>query len=280
MNTYDVAIAYRIYPKFSRNAYRLKEWDKYKLSEVCLKSFLRCLSDVNFKFYAILDGCPQKYIDLFIDLIPGDNLELIQSPGIGNAATFLEQIRVLLSQNDSEMVYFAEDDYFYIEDRFLEMLEIIINRKDVDFVTPYDHPDYYQTGYEPDKPDYLINLHNYKSKLIFEKRHWRNVSSTCCTFLTTKSLLNKTSQYFKLYPKLSDYGMWLTLTRLRMMHFDRLMTLKMYTFSSKYLLFGKSFKLWSPIPSIATHMANSYFSPGVDWLTLLDQFSANEKLMK
>lgn len=276
MDNYDVAIAYRIYPKFSRNAFKLKGWDKYKLSEVCLRSFLHSLSGINFKLYAILDACPQEYTDLFKDLIPGDRLELIQYPGIGNAATFLEQIRILLSQNDSEMVYFAEDDYFYMENGFNDMLELIKNRKDVDFVTPYDHPDYYQTESEPGKPDYLINLHNYNSKLIFNKRHWRTVSSTCCTFLTTESTLEKTSQYFNLYPKLSDYGMWLTLTKLRRMHFDKLMILKMYTFASNYLLAGRSFKLWSPIPSIATHMANSYFAPGVDWLTLLNQFSSSK----
>lgn len=269
MNNYDVAIAYRIYPKFSCSAYKFDEWNKYKLSEVCLKSFLRCLSGINFKFYAILDGCSQKYNDLFIDLIPVDQLELIKFSGIGNAATFLEQIKVLLSQNDSEVVYFAEDDYFYLENGFYEMIELIKNRKDSDFITPYDHPDYYQNKSEPEKPDYLINLHNYNSKLIFEKRHWRTVSSTCCTFLTTKSTLAKTSQYFNLYSKLGDYGMWLTLTKLRRKHYKKLMTLKMYAFASKYLVTGKSFKLWSPIPSIATHMAYPFFAPGIDWQAML-----------
>jgi hypothetical protein len=276
MNNFDVAIAYRIYPKFSRNAYKLDGWDKYKLSEICLKSFLRCLSGIRFKLYVILDGCPQKYADLFTDLIPADQLELITTPGIGNVATFREQIKVLLSQNDSEMVYFAEDDYFYIENGFHDMLNVIKNRKDVDFVTPYDHPDYYQTESEPGKPDFLINLHNYKSKLIFEKRHWRTVSSTCCTFLTTKSTLVKTSKYLNLYPELTDYGMWLTLTKMKMMHYNKLMNLKMYTFGLGYLFSGKSFKLWSPIPSIANHMANLYFAPGIDWQALLTHYSQDK----
>lgn len=277
MNKYDVAIAYRIYPKFSRgDVYKLKGWDKYKLSEVCLKSFLRCLSGVKFKIYAILDGCPQKYNALFRDLIPNDRLEIIQFPGIGNSATFAEQIRVLSAQNDSEMIYFAEDDYFYLENKFSAMLEVIKKRKDVDFVTPYDHPDYYQDKSDPEKPNYLTNLHSYKSEIIFEKRHWRTVSSTCCTFLTSKSILRKASQYFKLYSKLGDYGMWLSLTKLRRTHYNKLMTLKMYTFALRQLLVGKSYKLWSPIPSIATHMAESYFAPGIDWQTLIDQYSQNE----
>jgi hypothetical protein len=115
MNKYDVVIAYRIYPRLSGNAYKLKGWDKFKLSEVCLKSFLRCLPDVNFKMYAILDGCSPEYDALFKNLIPADRLEIIQFPSVGNYATFIEQIRVLLTQNESELVYFAEDDYFYLK---------------------------------------------------------------------------------------------------------------------------------------------------------------------
>lgn len=250
---------------------KLEGWDKYKLSEVCLKSFLRCLSGVNFKFYAILDGCPEEYNSLFADFIPSEHLEIIQFPGMGNKATFTEQIRVLLTQNDSETVYFAEDDYLYLENGFCDMLEVI-KRKDVDFVTPYDHPDYYQTKSDLEKPEYLVNLHNYKCEAIFEKRHWRTVSSTCCTFLTTKSTLGKTSQHFKLYSKLSDYGMWLTLTKLRRPHYSKLWTIMMYTFASRYLFGRQSFKLWSPIPSIATHMAHQYLAPGIDWQALLEQY--------
>ena len=261
---YDVVIAYRIYPKFSHDAYRLKGWDKYKLSEVCLKSFLHCLSGINFKIYAILDGCPQEYNALFRDLIASDHLEIIQFPGIGNSATFIEQIRILLAQNDSEYIYFAEDDYFYLENKFSDMLEVI-RRKDVDFVSPYDS----------------TNSHRYKSEIIFEKRHWRTVSSTSCIFLTTKLTLIKTAQYLKLYPKLGDYGMWLLITKLRIHQFvywltisgDYGMLLKMNIFTLRRLFMKKSFKLWSPIPSIATHMVEQYFAPRIDWPALIEQYN-------
>jgi len=277
MNKYQVAIAYRICPKFSRNAYKLKGLDKYEVSKVCLESFLRCLTGVNFKIYAILDGCPQKYNVLFEELVPSDRLEIIQFQGIGNSATFLEQIKVLLTQNDSEMVYFAEDDYFYLENTFSDMLKVI-KRKEVDFVTPYDHLDYYK-----DKSNYLTDLHSYKSEIIFEKRHWRTVSSTCCTFLTTKSILKKTSQYFELYPKLGDYGMWLLLTKIRRKHIPTKFatfkmifktTFKMYAFSSRQLLVGKSYKCWAPIPSVATHMVELYFAPGINWQTIIDYYTS------
>lgn len=272
-NKHEVAVAYRVYPKLGRNAYLLEGWDKYKLSEVCLKSFLRSLSGVNYKIYAILDNCPQKYHSLFSDLVPSDQLEIIRLPGIGNSATFAEQVKVLLTQNDSEIVYFSEDDYFYLDNTFSEMLEVI-KRKEVDFVTPYDHPDYYEDKSKPETLRYS-NLHRYKSEIIFEKRHWRTVTSTCCTFLTTKSTLKETLEYFKLYPTLYDHGMWVCLTKLRRRHWNKLMTLKMYTFGLTHLLLGKSYKLWSPIPSIATHMSKLHIAPGIDWQILIERYSRN-----
>jgi len=65
-------------------------------------------------------------------------------------------------------VYFAEDDYFY-RDCVDEMIELIRNRRNVDFVTPYDHPDYYQDEIDPRKPRFLVNLHNYSSKIFLER---------------------------------------------------------------------------------------------------------------
>jgi len=62
MSRYDVVIAYRICPKLSCGAFKLAGWDKLKLSEVCLRSFLDSLYNIDFKIYAILDGCPHTMI--------------------------------------------------------------------------------------------------------------------------------------------------------------------------------------------------------------------------
>jgi hypothetical protein len=272
---YDLVIGYRIYPKLGRGAFKLSGWDKLKLSEVCLRSFLDSLNSINFKMYAILDGCPLEYEKLFKNLIPNDALEIVRLPGVGNHATFLEQIRILLNQNESDLVYFAEDDYFY-RDCVDEMIELIRNRRDVDFVTPYDHPDYYQDEIDPRKPRFLVNLHNYSSKIIFfGKRHWRTVSSTCCTFLTTKATLEKTAKIFKLYPKLGDFGMWLVLTKLGLK--SALVNLptvlaRIGLYAPIRLLLGKTYKLWAPMPSIATHMHELYLAPGVDWVSLFREY--------
>jgi hypothetical protein len=258
----DVAIAYRIYPKLSRGAFKLSGWDKLKLGEVCLKSLLGSLSGVTFKIYAILDGCPPQYEDLFRKLIPKNSLEIFHLPGVGNYVTFMEAIKILLNQDEADLVYFAEDDYFYNKG-FDEMVELIRNRRNVDFVTPYDHPDYYRGDF-----------HRYKSEIVLEKRLWRTVASTCCTFLTTKDNLRKTAKYLALYPKLGDYGMWLTLTKMNLKTtlFRIHRIAKIYVFAPKQMFTGRAYKLWAPIPSIATHMMDRYLAPGVDWVSLIKRY--------
>lgn len=58
---YDLAVAYRIYPKVSKPARSLPFGDdKYQLSEACLKSFKESLGSLRVKLWALLDGCPRN----------------------------------------------------------------------------------------------------------------------------------------------------------------------------------------------------------------------------
>lgn len=57
--TYDLAVAYRIYPQVSKVPPVFSQ-DKYKLSEFCLKSFKNSLGDLRAKIIVLLDGCPQN----------------------------------------------------------------------------------------------------------------------------------------------------------------------------------------------------------------------------
>ena len=61
---YDVAVAYRIYPKISKKPAIFSN-DKYKLGEFCLKSFKNSLGSLKVKIIAILDNCPSNYEYLF-----------------------------------------------------------------------------------------------------------------------------------------------------------------------------------------------------------------------
>lgn len=265
-NQVDIAIAYRIYPKVSKVPPIFPN-DKYKLSELCLKSFANSLTGLNIKFYAILDGCPDEYEDLFKKYIFSENLEIIRLPGIGNAGTFHKQIEILLNQDDTEYIYFAEDDYFYLPDQFHYLLDIIKDRDDIDFVSPYDHLDYYE-----------LKLHDYPTQVFpGNNYHWRHSATTCMTFLTTKSTLRRTKSIFETYTRNNyDASIWLSLSKTRIYNpllwikflFDVPMLkifIKSWLHTPIQNILGKSYKLATPIPSIATHMDSKHLAPSYDW---------------
>ena len=140
----DLVIAYRIYPKVADAAIGLPlAEDKLQLSEVCLKSLRDSLGSLRIKLWALLDGCPKEYEDLFRKYFDSNDLVLLPLGGVGNQATFAKQIEILLQQQESELVYFAEDDYFYLPGQFRCMVDFLLQHRDVHFVSPYDHLDYY-----------------------------------------------------------------------------------------------------------------------------------------
>ena len=271
---YDVAVAYRIYPKVSRVPPVFPN-DKYKLSELCLKSFKDSLGSLKVKMFVLLDNCPPSYEDLFKRYFDEQDLEFIRLNGVGNRATFDMQIEILLDQTFSEIVYFAEDDYLYLPNQFESMVKFLRDEDHVDFVSPYDHLDYY-----------FDEIHKYKSHIrFFGDRHWRTVAGTCLTFLTTRSVLRSTRNVFKTYAsRNTDGGIWLSLTKYQVFspfaiakHLRHLNDKRMrgklidmigfaWLFCWRQVIFGKRWKVWVPIPGIATHMESNYLAPTFSWV--------------
>lgn len=290
-NRYDLAIAYRIYPKVSGEPPIFKD-DKFKLSELCLKSLKDSLGSLRVKIWALLDKCPPEYETLFKKYFNQEDLEIINLNGIGNQATFRLQIEILIKQNISKYVYFAEDDYFYLPKEFESMVLFLKSNKDVDFVSPYDHIDYY-----------IKSLHKYDVAIkVFRNKHWRETATTCCTFLTERNKLIKTKKTFLKYSAVNNFfvkyrilrnsfiysyfleflftpidsDIWLSLTKKKVFNIFRIIRLrfqdrwlfgiyfKTWRFHWKQILFGKKYKLWTPIPTIATHMVTIGFAPAMD----------------
>jgi hypothetical protein len=48
---------------------------------------------------------------------------------------------------------------------------------------------------------------------------------------------------------------------------------KAWYFSATQILFGRRYELWSPIPSIATHLQNDTIAPGIDWMRVVEDVS-------
>jgi len=270
---YDLAIAYRIYPKLAAPAVGLPfSDDKYRLAEACLQSLRSSLGALRAKIWVLLDGCPPPYADLFRKYFGPEDLVLLPLPGIGNFETFKRQIDILLTQDDAELVYFAEDDYFYLPGQFHRMTDFIQAHSDIDFVTPYDHLDVY-----------TLDLHRKPAWLrVHNDHHWRTAFSTCLTFLTTRTTLQQTAHVFRGYSPLNyDCSLWLSLTKenlVRPIDFLRwrsrepvfaILVARAWRFGFRQIVFGKQRKLWAPVPGIATHMNASALSPTIDWPAIM-----------
>ena len=85
-------------------------------------------------------------------------------------------------KHGEDLVFFVEDDYLHFEPMLEEMIasyERIASQVNKDiFICPADYP-------------YLYMNNEKTNILIGNKRHWRTVNQTLCTFMTTKSLLDK-----------------------------------------------------------------------------------------
>jgi hypothetical protein len=274
-SSYDLAVAYRIYPGICKESSGLPCGDdKYHLSELCLRSFKESLGPLRTRVWALLDGCPGEYVKLFQRYFDPEDLVIVPLDGVGNRATFGKQIDILLGQRDANVVYFAEDDYFYLPNQFPAMLDLLTAHKDVHFVSPYDHLDCY-----------TLDLHRTRKCMrIHASHHWRTAASTCLTFLTRKDILRKYESAFRSYSKRGDdCGLWLSLTKHRVLNPLALISfsirrqsgwrslLKAWFYGWRQILFGSKLNLWVPIPGMATHLSRNLLSPNVDWRGLMQR---------
>jgi hypothetical protein len=274
--SYDLAVAYRIYPKISiscANRPPIFSEDKLKLAELCLKSFKNSLGGLRVKLWALLNGCPTAYESIFTKLWAPEDLVLVRYPGVGAGTTLHEQARILMEQADAEIVHFAEDDYFYLPDQFHLAVDFLKQNPDADFVAPYQGLGVY--------PGDTENLS--RETRVFGGKDWNSCVSTTHTFLAKRAALIECQDLFhRLFRALRgrgvpDLAMWMALTKKRVFNPIKFiywlvphrfwagsMVLAWY-YCWRQILFGRRYTLWSPHPAIATHMVAGLEAPGIDW---------------
>jgi hypothetical protein len=271
--SYDLAVAYRIYPKMSAARPPIFAGDKFKLAELCLKSFKDSLGGLRVKLWVLLNNCPPTYETLFTELWPSEDVVLLRYPGVPAGTTLHEQSRILMEQTDAKIVYFAEDDYFYLPGQFQLAVDFLKQNPAADFVSPYDHLDLHTT-----------DLHNPSCETrAFGGKDWSSCISTTHTFLAKRAALIECQSFlhrlFRAYKEqgIPDLAMWMALTKRRVFNpvkFIRWSASHRYWAGSIFLawyfcwrqiLFGRRYTLWIPHPSIATHMVAGLEAPGVDW---------------
>ena len=251
---------------WDQNKKRLFEEPKIEYSLRALKSLIKSVNfsktkypNIKFKIVIVDDKSKEENLDKIKNLIDVSGLDISITPlnhdkykeiikqqkndqTFSNLASLLQSFE-LGKEHGEDLVFFIEDDYLHFEPMMEEMIasyERIASQVNKDiFMCPADYP-------------YLYMNNEKTNILIGNKRHWRTINQTLCTFMTTKPLLDKYWDNF--YNTCLD----------RNDPFEKYLN-KIYT---------KEFCI-SPLKSLSLHLTNvnsSYgLSPFIDYKKLWDE---------
>ena len=159
-------------------------------------------SKLKIKTIIVDDNSNNKNLDRIKKLIDGKNIDIISlnydryksiikeqktKETFSNLASLMNSFEIGKDQSE-DLIFFVEDDYLHFEPMLEEMVasyERIASqlKKDL-FMCPSDYP-------------YLYMNNEKTNILIGNKRHWRTINKTLCTFMTSKDLLNKYWENFE-----------------------------------------------------------------------------------
>ena len=188
---------------WDQNRKRLFEFPKIEYTKRSLNSLIKSInyfknknSEVKVKTIIVDDNSNSENIQKIKSIIKDNDFEMLNldyskyqnkiskqknKETFANLASLLQSFEIG-KDNGEDLIYFIEDDYLHFEPMLEEMVasyERIASQinKDI-FMCPSDYP-------------YLYMNNEKTNVLIGNKRHWRTVDKTLCTFMTTKNLLDK-----------------------------------------------------------------------------------------
>ena len=158
----------------------------------------------------------------------------------------IHQSLVLSKEICEDLTYFVEDDYIHEKNSLTEMLftyeKIASLTKKELIICPTDYP-------------FLYSQSEGTRIFLGDKKHWRQVDQTLCTFLTSKEIIER--------------------------YWDQIISMckfEHYPFEKPLHNIYKKELCISPIPSLAIHFTNINsiygLSPNVDWKRLWDENSS------
>ena len=253
---------------WDQNKKRLFELPKIEYTLRSLNSLIKSINfskikypNINFKTIIVEDNSKKENISRIDELIAKNNIDINiiklnhnnykdivkkqkSEQTFSNLSSLLKCFQIAKEQSE-DLVFFVEDDYLHFEPMMEEMIasyeRISSQLKKELFVCPTDYP-------------YLYMNNEKTNILIGNKRHWRTVDRTLCTFMTSKIMID---QYWSNF-----YNNCL----------DR------HDPFEKYLneIYKKEFCI-SPLKSLSVHMTNinsSYgLSPFIDYKKIWDENS-------
>ena len=188
---------------WDQNRKRLFEYPKIEYTKRSLNSLIRSINflknkypTINVKTIIVDDYSSTENLNVIKKVINGNNIEVINldyskykekiseqknKETFANLASLLQSFEIGKDTGE-DLIYFIEDDYLHFEPMLEEMVasyERIASQLNKDiFMCPSDYP-------------YLYMSNEKTNVLIGNKRHWRTIDRTLCTFLTSKNLLDK-----------------------------------------------------------------------------------------
>lgn len=160
---------------------------------------------------------------------------------LSNAGAFMYAVEFAINNfENSEKVYFAEDDYAYKNNA----PTVIEEGLDLGhYSSGYDHPDKYINYSEGGENPFIENGGETTIVKLSKSSHWKITNSCCMTFATTVSTIKNDLEIFEKYCSTSHP----------------------YDFQIFTELKDKKRNVVSCIPGVSTHCETRWLSPLINW---------------
>jgi len=190
---------------WDQNKKRLFELPKIDYTLRSLNSLIKSINfskikypNINFKTIIVESNSKKENISKIDELIAKNNIDIDiiklnhtshnsiikkqkSEQTFSNLSSLLKCYEIAKEQSE-DLVFFVEDDYLHFEPMIEEMIasyeRIASQLKKELFICPADYP-------------YLYMNNKKTNILIGNKRHWRTVDRSLCTFMTSKIMIDK-----------------------------------------------------------------------------------------
>jgi hypothetical protein len=219
-----------------------------KRSEVSLRSLnsllnTMAISGCNLALTIVDDHSDDEYLSNMRNLLQkySCDAEIINLKDTGNGPS-LKQCYDIAKNTDMDLVFFVEDDYLHHPITLKEMIYSYYNftenlGKEIGLF-PCDYPDNYKRIDTMNTPSWIA---------LGKERHWRTVTSSTCTFLCSKNVVN---EYWQLFDGMGAYGI--------------VEGINEDTTINRIWNNGNAFML-APLPSLSVHLHLGIESPFINW---------------
>lgn len=158
--------------------------DKNKLIKKCLLSLKTNIENYkgNLDFYCIADNCSTDLVNFIQENFK--NVIIRCYAKLGNARSFCMCVDLACTLPDNEQVYFLEDDYLFLNDNVLNLINYNLTQLSIDTqkycaIFPDDYPDRYKE-----------NVNSFNTELrVTNSGHFARIFATTCTFVTYTNVI-------------------------------------------------------------------------------------------